>query len=174
MPGQNYFELFGLAPRFAIDLNQLELSFRQWQFELQADRHPRPTKSERRAALQLSATARDGYRALRHSASRAQCLLSLVGQKVAQATVSPTLLLAQMEWRAAIEEVKACRDNAALQALAKRLKRRIGAMERDLAAALDARGDFTAAAQRVNELRCYEKLRGEITDALAALTAVDS
>jgi len=169
MLGQNYFELFGLAPRFTIDLNSLELSFRRLQAELHPDRHASHTESERRMALQLSTTVNDGYRTLRHPASRAQCLMSLAGKEDANAAVSPAFLMAQMEWREAIEEARASRDATALEALSRRLKHRVGMQEHDLAAALDERGDFAAATQRVNELRFYEKLRAEIDDALDAL-----
>ena len=37
--------------------------------------------------------------------------------------------------------------------------------EKNLAATLDERGDFIVAAQQINELRFYEKLRSEIADA---------
>jgi molecular chaperone HscB len=162
----NYFEMFGLPPRFTIDLNSLELSFRRLQSELHPDRHASHTESERRMALQLSTSVNDGYRTLRHPASRAQCLMSLAGKDDPSAVVSPAFLMAQMEWREAIEEARASRDATVLEALARRLKHKVGVQEQALATALDEQGDFAAAAQRVNELRFYEKLRVEIDDAL--------
>jgi molecular chaperone HscB len=168
---QNYFELFGLAPRFSIDLQSLEVSFRRLQSELHPDRHASHSEAERRMALQLSTTVNDGYRALRHPASRAQCLIGLAGKTESDvsATVSTVFLMAQMEWREAIEEARAASDVAALEALSRRLRHRIGLQEKDLAVALDEHSDFGAAAQRVNELRFYEKLRVEIDDALDRL-----
>lgn len=163
---QNYFEMFGLTPRFGIDLNSLELSFRRLQSEVHPDRHAAGAETERRLALQFSTSLNDGYRTLRHPASRAQCLLGLAG-KEADKAVSSAFLMAQMEWREAIDEAR--RDVAALEALSRRLRHRVTQHEQDLAAALDERGDFDAAAQRVNELRFYEKLRAEIDDALDAL-----
>lgn len=166
---QNYFELFGLSPRFTIDLGTLEQSFRRLQSELHPDRHASGTESERRMALQLSTTLNDGYRALRHPASRAQCLIGLAGKEDANAAVSPAFLIGQMEWREAIEEARAAGISDALEALSRRLRHRMSMHEKDLAAALDERGDFEAAAQRVNEFRFYEKLRVEIDDALDQL-----
>lgn len=163
---QNYFELFGLPPRFGIDLGSLEQAFRRLQAELHPDRYASRTETERRMALQLSTTINDGYRTLRHPASRAQCLLSLTGTDEDNTAVSPAFLMSQMEWREAIEEASASRDVVALEALAKRLKHKVGVQEQSLAATLDDLGDRHAAAQQVNELRFYEKLRVEIEDAL--------
>lgn len=170
LTGANYFELFGLAPRFTIDLNSLELSFRRLQAELHPDRHASHTENERRMALQLSTTVNDGYRTLRHPASRAQCLIGMAGKSEAESVaVSPAFLMAQMEWREAIEEARATSNVAALEALSRRLRHKFAVHEKELAEALDDRGDFDAAAQRVNELRFYEKLRVEIDDALDRL-----
>jgi len=165
MTGTNYFELFGLAPRFTIDMTSLEQAFHRLQTELHPDRHASHTEAERRVALQLSTTVNDGYRTLRHPASRAQFLLSLSGKDDANAAVTPAFLMSQMEWREAIAEACASRDIAALEALAKRLKHKVAVHEKNLAATLDELGDFSIAAQQVNELRFYEKLRSEIDDA---------
>ena len=171
MLNQNYFELFGLAPRFTIDMNSLELSFRRLQAELHPDRHASHTESERRMALQLSTTVNDGYRTLRHPASRAQCLIGLAGKSEDEvsASIAPAFLMAQMEWREAIEEARGARDVAALEALSRRLLHKMALHEKELAAALYEQSDFGIAAQRVNELRFYEKLRVEIDDSLDSL-----
>lgn len=165
----NYFELFGLAPRFTIDMRSLETSFLRLQAEFHPDRHVSRSDAERRMALQRATAVNDGYRALRHPASRAHCLISLAGKDSATAAVAPAFLMSQMEWREAIEEARCSRDVTALGALARRLKHKVSVQEKELAAALDERGDFEAAAQRVNELRFYEKLRAEIDNALDAL-----
>jgi molecular chaperone HscB len=171
LTGTNYFELFGLAPRFTIDMNSLESSFRHLQAELHPDRHASHGETERRMALQLSTTVNDGYRTLRHPASRAQFLIGLAGKSeaAASAAVTPAFLMTQMEWREAIEDARSSSNIPALEALSRRLKHRVLVQEKDLAAALDDRGDFEAAAQRVNELCFYEKLRVEIDDALDTL-----
>lgn len=167
--GTNYFELFGLAPRFAIDLGSLESSFHRLQAELHPDRHAGGTETERRMALQHSTTLNDGYRTLRHPASRALCLLSLAGRDESQAAVSSTFLMAQMEWREAIAEARASGDAVALDALSRRLRHKLAMQEKDLADALDSRSDFETAWQRVNEFRFFEKLRAEIDNALDQL-----
>jgi len=165
MPSTNYFELFGLTPRFTIDLTSLEQAFHRLQAELHPDRHAGHSEAEQRIALQLSTIVNDGYRTLRHPASRAQFLLSLSGKDDANVTASPAFLMSQMEWREAIAEASASNDIVALEALAKRLKHKVAIHEKNLAATLDRLGDSNVAMQQVNELRFYEKLRSEIVDA---------
>jgi len=165
----NYFELFGLPPRFSIDLATLESTFRRLQGELHPDRHVSNSEMQRRIALQLSTTVNDAYRTLRHPSSRAQCLIDMAAQpeeKKSGATVPTAFLMAQMEWREAIESACAAQDVLELEALARRLRNEMSTQEKDLADALDARGDIQKAAMRVNELRFYERLRADIDDAL--------
>lgn len=162
----NYFELFGLAPRFSIDLNSLERSFRQLQSEVHPDKHASNTQSEQRLALQQSTLINDGYQTLRNPTSRAQFLINLSGKTESAQALSNGFLMAQMEWREAIEESVASRDMIVLEALAKRLKHKISVQVNEIAAVLDLHGDFATAEVRVNELRFYEKLRHEIGEAL--------
>jgi len=165
----NYFELFGLPPRFSIDLATLESTFRRLQGELHPDRHVSNSEMQRRVALQLSTTVNDAYRTLRHPTSRAQCLIDMAEQPEAKksgATVPAAFLLAQMEWREAIESACAAQDVLELEALAHRLRNEMSTQEKNLADALDTRNDFQSAAVRVNELRFYERLRADIDDAL--------
>ncbi|MDI1310442.1 MAG: Fe-S protein assembly co-chaperone HscB [Methylotenera sp.] len=162
----NYFELFGLAPRFSIDLNSLERSFRQLQSEAHPDKHASHTQSEQRLALQQSTLINDGYQTLRNPTSRAQFLINLSGKTEAAQALSTTFLMSQMEWREAIEEAVKSRDVTVLEALSKRLKHKISVQVNEIAAVLDLQGDFATAEVRVNELRFYEKLRHEIGEAL--------
>lgn len=167
----NYFELFGLAPRFSIDLNSLERAFLQLQSEAHPDKHTSNTQSEQRIALQQSTLINDGYQTLRNPTSRAQFLINLSGKTETAQALSTSFLMAQMEWREAIEEATACRDVVVLEALSKRLKHKITLQVNELAATLDLQGDFSAAELRVNELRFYEKLRIEIGEALDKITS---
>jgi len=169
LTGINYFEMFGLMPRFTIDLNSLEQSFRQLQTELHPDRHVSHSNHEQRIALQLSSNINDGYRALRSPASRAQCLINLAGKAESTVALSNAFLIAQMEWHEAIEEAVNSSDVVALEALSRRLKHKVSVRENDIAVALDERSDFDAAGIYVNELRFYEKLRTEIEGALDRL-----
>ena len=100
---------------------------------------------QRRIALQLSTTVNDAYRTLRHPTSRAQCLIDMAEQPEAKnsaTTVSPAFLMAQMEWREAIESACAGQDVLELETLARRLRTEMAIKEKDLADALDMRGDI--------------------------------
>ncbi|MFA6041389.1 MAG: Fe-S protein assembly co-chaperone HscB [Methylophilus sp.] len=167
--GTNYFELFGLTPRFSIDQNVLEQSFRRLQAEMHPDRFAAGTETEKRLAIQQSSMLNDGYRTLRHASTRAEFLINLFSKDNANSNVSTAFLMAQMEWREAIEEARAAKDINILEDLSRRIRQVISAQEKELAKSLDEHADFNAATQRVNELRFYEKLRVEIDTALDAL-----
>jgi len=169
----NYFELFGLPPRFSIDLDSLERAFRQLQSEAHPDKHASNSQSEQRIALQQSTLINDGYQTLRNPTSRAQFLINLSGKAETTQALSNTFLMAQMEWREAIEEAVTSRDVIVLEALAKRLKHKISMQVNEIAAVLDLQGDFVTAEVRVNELRFYEKLRIEIGEALDKISSQD-
>ncbi|HEY3301087.1 MAG TPA: Fe-S protein assembly co-chaperone HscB [Methylophilaceae bacterium] len=167
--GTNYFELFGLTPKFTIDMNSLDHSFRRLQTEMHPDRYAAGTEAEKRMAMQLSSNLNDGYRALKHPSSRAQYLMSLAGKPEVGNAVSSAFLMAQMEWREAIEEARAGKNMSELTSLSRRLRQAIAEQEKILAVVIDEQSDFNLAAQRVSELRFYEKLRVEIDLALDAL-----
>ncbi len=168
----NFFALFGMPPRFAIDLGKLEESFRRLQAKLHPDRHVSHTELERRIALQLSTTVNDAYRTLRQPSSRAQCLIDMAAgpdAKKSDATMSTAFLMAQMGWREDIESACAARDVLKLEALAQKLRNEVSGQEKELTEALDTRSDYQSAAMRVNELRFYERLRVDIDEALNQL-----
>lgn len=167
----DYFELFGMAPRFRIDLSNLEQSFRRLQAELHPDRYASDSEPSRRISLQLSTKVNDAYRILRNPVSRTLCLINLSGKTgvVRDSAISPTFLMAQMEWREAIEEASTERNLSMLEALSRRLRHKTTSHEAELAIELDELGDFNKAIQRVNELCFYEKLRIDIDDAINRL-----
>ena len=165
----NFFELFGLVPRFNIDMQNLESSFLRLQAQLHPDRHSTQGETEKLKALQLSTLVNEGYRTLRNPGSRAHCLISLAGKDDNNTRVSQSFLLSQLEWRESIQEARAVGDVAALEAMTRRLKHKVSVVEKELASALDELSDFEVATQLVNQMRFYEKLRAEISDALDVL-----
>ena len=76
---QNHFALFGLAPTYRLDAQQLDAAYRRLQNEVHPDRHAAAAESDRRLALQASARVNEAYRALKNPVDRAQYLLSLHG-----------------------------------------------------------------------------------------------
>ena len=173
----NYFELFGITPRFKIDMQKLESTFRRLQSEMHPDRYSKHTETEKRLALQHSAKLNDGYRALRSPTSRAKCLIDLATSspeattQQTASTLSNSFLMAQMEWREAIEEARTSNNASVLDALSRRLRHKISQQETALTEALDEKKDMKNALQYVNELSFYEKLCEEINNALDKMDA---
>ena len=167
---QEYFTLFGLPERYALDLTQLESAYRNVQAQEHPDRFAHRPEAERRVAMQWATHANEAFRALRNPLERARYLLKLRGVEIdaeRNTAMSSAFLMQQMEWREAVEE--AGRDGEALTRLARDLERDERVMLEDLARSLDDANDLVQAAELVRRLMFMEKLRHEIDDALAAL-----
>jgi len=110
----SHFELFGLAPAYALDIQALERAYREIQSRVHPDRFAHAGDAERRASMQMTTRVNEAYRALKDPVQRAQHLLELKGIDVAfeTDTAMPTdFLMRQMEMRERLEEAK---DAAAL------------------------------------------------------------
>src|SRR5262245_12068621 len=79
----SYFELFGLAPAYALDLQALESAYRDIQSRVHPDRFAHAGAAERRASMQMTTQVNEAYRALRDPVQRAKHLLELKGVDVA-------------------------------------------------------------------------------------------
>lgn len=167
---QEYYSLFGLPERYALDLAQLESAYRNVQAQVHPDRFAHRPEAERRVAMQWATHANEAFRALRNPLERARYLLKRRGVEIdaeRNTAMSSAFLMQQMEWREAVEE--AGQDVDALGRLAKDLARDERVMLEDMARALDEANDLPQAAELVRRLMFMEKLRHEIEDALAAL-----
>jgi len=164
---QNYFELFGLQPRFHLDLPQLDAAYRGIQSRVHPDKFVRAGDAERRVSMQSAAQANEAYRTLKIPLARARYLLALhqVDVQSESNTAMPAeFLLQQMQWR---ESVEAAADRPGeLARLALRLGRELQERYSQFERQLDTRGDYAHAAGLVRELMFLERLREEIGDAL--------
>ena len=159
---QNHFDLFGLTPKFSIEGDALERSYRDIQSKVHPDRFAHAGDAERRASLQWTTRVNEAYRTLKDPVQRAKHLLELHGVDVAFETntaMPPEFLMQQMELREALEEAK---TPAALDALRKQLVVSKRAMEQAIAEAIDARSDYNAAAGLVRKLQFLARLDEEI------------
>lgn len=169
---RNYFELFGLAAVFNIDLDVLDHAFRQLQAEVHPDRFAAATDSERRQSLQWATHANEAYRTLKNPLSRARYLLGLHGIDTLEEsnTAMPAdFLMRQMEWREAIEEATDSGDTGALDALSRELRQEVRELQTGLSALLDERGDYQQASDVVRKLRFLDKVQAEIDQAIETL-----
>src|SRR3954468_7010629 len=118
----NHFELFGLQPAFALDVEALERAYREIQSQVHPDRFAHAGDAERRASLQWTTRVNESFQVLKHPVSRASHLLELHGVDVAFETntaMPADFLMQQMELRETLEEAN---DSASLDALRKELR----------------------------------------------------
>lgn len=168
---RDHFSLFDLPRRFAVDGVALDHRYREMQASVHPDRHAHLGDTEKRLAMQWSTHVNEAYQTLKKPLTRAGYLLKLAGMDVHHERTMPTeFLIAQMEWREAVEEARAGGDEAALDQLHRRIKKEMITQYGELERLLD-RGDLMAAAGLVRQLMFQEKLLIDVDDALAALEA---
>lgn len=171
-PTQDYFTLFGLPRRFAVDEAALEAAWHRMQAQVHPDRHAHLPESERRQAMQWATRVNEGFRTLKNPLARAQYLLVLAGVDAGLETntvMAPDFLVEQMEWREAVEEARAAREVGALEQLHQGLARHEREVREHLQVELDERHDYHAAADTVRRLMFSARLRQDIDDALFEL-----
>jgi molecular chaperone HscB len=162
---RNFFDLFGLAPAFAIETEALERSYREIQSRVHPDRFAAAGDAERRASLQWTTRVNEAYRTLKDPVQRGRHLLELHGVDVAFETntqMPPEFLMQQMELRERLEEATERKDATALDELRRELVASKRALERDIAAAIDAKSDYAGAAGLVRKLMFLDKLDAEV------------
>src|SRR5688500_9905594 len=162
---QNHFDLFGLPPKFSIEGEALERSYREIQSRVHPDRVAHAGDAERRASLQWTTRVNEAFQILKNPVGRARHLLELNGVDVAFETntaMPPEFLMQQMELREALEEAK---DASSLDVLRENLVKEKRVMEKAIAEAIDANKDYAAAAGLVRKLQFLDKLDAEIDSA---------
>jgi molecular chaperone HscB len=158
----SHFDLFGLAPAYALETEALERSYREIQSRVHPDRFAHAGDAERRASLQWTTRVNEAYRTLKDPVQRATHLLELHGVDLAfeTNTAMPADFLAQqMELRESLEEAK---DAAALDALRNTLRTESRLLEKAIAEAIDVNKDYAGAAGLVRKLQFFDKLDAEI------------
>lgn len=167
---RNHFELFGLPVRFAVPADAIERTYHEIQGRVHPDRYADATDAERRTAMQWAAHVNEAYETLREPLKRARYLLALRGvdPQIETNTAMPAeFLMAQMEWREAVEEAAAAADVDALDRLLARVRRETQAELDALGRQLDE-GRDAAAAAAVRRLMFYRKVQEDIGHAIAA------
>jgi molecular chaperone HscB len=162
---RNFFDLFGLAPAFAIETEALERSYREIQSRVHPDRFAAAGDAERRASLQWTTRVNEAYRTLKDPVQRGRHLLELHGVDVAFETntqMPPEFLMQQMELRERLEAATERKDATALDELRRELVASKRALERDIAAAIDANNDYAGAVGLVRKLMFLDRLDAEV------------
>ena len=164
---QTHFELFGLPQSYALDRDKLDTADRELQNTVHPDRFAAQPEAEQRVAMQWATQVNEAYETLKHAVNRGVYLLKLQGIDAfdaANTKMAPAFLMQQMEWREAIEDARAAKNTAALDALSDDLRATHRRIEAQLAELIDTAHDFAAASEAVRQLRFMDKLIAEVGD----------
>ncbi len=83
-PGGDYFQVFGLARRFQVDLPAMEHEFHRLSRKVHPDRFARAGEKERAWSLADTALLNDAYRTLKDPLNRTEYLLKLEGAEIGE------------------------------------------------------------------------------------------
>jgi molecular chaperone HscB len=167
----NHFELLGIAPAFAIDLERLEQAYRDIQSNVHPDRFARAGDAERRASMEMTTRVNEAYRTLRSPVQRAAYLLALNGVDAGLETrtaMPREFLMEQMELR---ERLEGAGDADALGRLEQELFGLKEGLQAQIAECIDARHDYHGAADLVRKYMFLDRLDEDINAAYEALEA---
>ena len=165
----SHFELFGLAPAYALETDALERSYREIQSTVHPDRFAHAGDAERRASMQMTTRVNEAYRTLKSPVKRAQYLLELKGVDVAFETdtaMPKDFLLEQMELRERLEDSKSSSD---LDVIKKNLSEHKSEIEKQIAEQIDSQKNFASAKPLVRKLMFFDRLAEEVDEAYEAL-----
>ncbi len=163
------FELFGLPRRYAQEEAELDARWRALQAQVHPDRFAAEGAAAQRVAAQWSVRVNEAYRRLKDPLRRAACLCELAGVPIDaedNTALPPAFLMQQLEWREALD---AASDDAAVEALAVEVRARRRAGLEELAATIDERSDWHAAAMQVRALMFITRFAEDVDRRLEAL-----
>lgn len=162
------FATLGVAPRFDLDLGELERRHRELSRALHPDRHASSPASERRMSLSRAIEVNTAYRALKDPVKRAESLLVASGIKVGEQNEpgpSNELLLEMMEAREELAEVVNAKNLGGVLKLGEAMRKREQSVIVALAAAFaspDADG-LARAVTLLGELRYTRRFLDEVS-----------
>lgn len=162
-PRADYYALFGLEERYALDMAELERRYLERSRAAHPDRFVNAPAHERVRALGESMQLNDAYKALKSPASRAEYLLGRRGVTIGHnETLDPEFLMEILEMREELAEAKAMREVATLRRLEEAMRdRQAGSLARlgDLFARVEATGDSAILAPIKAELILLRYIR---------------
>ena len=163
------FTLFGLAPTFGIDRQEVDVRWRALQAQVHPDRFAAEGGSAQRQAMQWAVRVNEAHRRLRDPLARAAYLCELRGAPIDadRHTAMPApFLMQQMAWREALEEAGSADQ---VEALDLEVGRQEKALQAELARHLDESLDLEAAVGAVRSLMFLGRFRADIQRRMEAL-----
>ena len=165
----NDFEIFGLAPQFALDRAALDARWKDLQREAHPDRFATADAQTQRQAMQWSVRINEAYQRLKDPLKRAAYLCELNGAPIQAEnnTAMPTVfLMQQMQWREELEEADGLED---LERMADDVATARRTMLQELQATADDLQDWPALAQQVRALMFVERFAGDVENRIDLL-----
>jgi len=164
---QDYFDIFSLPQRYALDRGGLDTRYRDLQRSVHPDRFASGSDQERRVSMQQAARINEAYQVLRDPLKRGRYLLELRGIHLDDrqgAHQDTGFLMQQMELRESLAEVRQQDDPlSALDRLGEDIQARFGELETRLGEVLDAEaGNAAEAAALVQKMQFFTRLRDEL------------
>ncbi|MEO8377602.1 MAG: Fe-S protein assembly co-chaperone HscB [Candidatus Sumerlaeota bacterium] len=148
-PQDDYFQIFGLAPRLRLDAEALRISFLDLSRKYHPDFHANASDEEKRTSLQRSSEINNAYKTLRDDQKRAEYVIEKFGKGIEsnKNAVPPELLQEMFEIQEAGEELRDARlsgDGAKLKSAEDKiapLRNQVQVARKSLTEKLD--GQFT-------------------------------
>ena len=165
----NDFEIFGVAPAFALDRDALDKRWKDLQREAHPDRFAAADAQAQRQAMQWSVRINEAYQRLKDPLKRAAYLCELNGAPIQAEnnTAMPAVfLMQQMQWREDLEDAS---DSAALERMADDVAAARSRMLLDLQQTADVQRDFPALAGQVRALMFVERFARDVENRLDQL-----
>lgn len=169
---QNHFALFDLPENFTIDATALDAAYHAVQNQVHPDKFSTASDAEKRVAMQWATRANEAYLTLKNPLKRAAYLCEVHGvdlQTESNTAMPMAFLMQQMEWREALDDARAARDDVALDTLDGALRKDRDLQIAQVATSLDAQ-DFATAALGVRKLMFIEKFGDEVAATFDMLT----
>lgn len=162
---QNYFELFGLKPGFAVDRAGLQAEQRRLQAIYHPDRHVNADSRDKRLSIQVASWINQAFETLQDPVKRSRYLLEIAGASMPDesATTSDTgFLMEQLELREAVESCLEHADGLRLsEEIESKLKHRAGELADDFVRAYDA-SDFDNAIGTYQKMQFIQRIQQQL------------
>lgn len=164
------FELFDLAPAFALDRAALDQRWKDLQRLVHPDRHAGDAQTQRQA-VQWSVRVNEAYQRLKDPVRRAAYLCELHGVPVGAQTntqMPSAFLMQQMAWREALDDAGCVSDLEGLWAQTQVSRRELLAA---MQASADQTADFQALAGQVRAMMFVQRFAQDVQERLDQTTA---
>ena len=171
---KNHFDLFHFPISFHMDSSALDAAYRDVQREVHPDKFTTASDAEKRLAAQWATRANEAYQTLKSPLNRGRYFLKIHGietEEESNTAMPIEFLMQQMEWREAVVDARASKDEAKLDELAAQKTADEKKLFAQLSSELNQPSTFADARLTVRKLRFIEKLGEEIDDAFEAVSA---